>query len=128
MPHDVLNSESYASLTAQAVKLLLDLGAQYRGSNNGDLCAAWTLMVKRGWKSKATLYRAIRELEQKGFIYKTRQGGRHCASLYAITWQPIDECGGKLDVRPTNVALGYWRQGSNPELDSLPQIRGTLAS
>ena len=25
-------------------------------------------------------------------------------NLYAITWQPIDECGGKLDVKPTTNA------------------------
>ena len=126
MPHEVLNSKAYPSLTPAAVKLLLDLGAQYRGTNNGDLCAAWTVMAKRGWRSKATLTRALRELEGKGFICKTRQGGRHRASLYAVTWRPIDECGGKLEVRATRTAPGYWRLGYNPELNPLPHIRTTL--
>ena len=116
MPHDVLNHENFTTLSPRAVKLLIDLGAQYRGTNNGDLCAAWTLMSKRGWKSKGTLYRALQELEAKGFICKTRQGGRHVASLYAISWRAVDECGGKLDVRETSVAPGFWKLGRNPGL------------
>jgi hypothetical protein len=32
----------------------------------------------------------------------------HKCNLYAFTWQPIDECGGKLHVNPTKVASGLW--------------------
>jgi len=127
MPHEILESEFYAALSSPAVKLLLDLGAQYRGTNNGALCAAWTVMGKRGWRSKGTLYRALRELQGKGFICKTRQGGKHRASLYAITWRPIGECSGKLEVPPTRTAPGDWRVGSRSELISLPHMRTTLA-
>ena len=30
-------------------------------------------------------------------------------NLYAITWQPIDECNGKLDANPTTVAPRSFR-------------------
>ncbi len=115
VPHTILEHDNYASLSARAVKLLIDLFAQYRGSNNGDLAAAWKLMQKRGWRSKETLHRAKRELLEKGFIVTTRQGGRHVCSLFAVTWLAIDECGGKLDIAPTRVASGYWKLGHNPD-------------
>ena len=127
VPHAVLESDTYAKLSASAVKLTLDLYGQYKGSNNGDFAMAWSMMSKRGWRSKDTLYRARDDLLDNGIIIKTRQGGKHQCSLYAVTWQPIDECNGKLDCSPTNVAPGYWKHGFVPKLESVPRIRTTLA-
>lgn len=109
LPGVILDSAAYLSLSAHAVKLLLDLGAQYRGSNNGDLSAAWSPMHLRGWKSRDTLGKALKELLESGLIEMTRQGGLHKCSLYALTWQPIDNCGNKLEVSPTRVASNLWR-------------------
>jgi hypothetical protein len=110
MPVAVLDSPAYCGLSFKARALLFDLGAQYRGNNNGDLAAAWSVMKKRGWKSKDTLQRALLELLEVGMIELTRQGGLHCASLYAVTWLSIDECGGKLDVKSTAVPTNLWKQ------------------
>ena len=110
IPLKVIESENYAMLGAWSVKLLIDIGKQYNGFNNGDLNAAWSIFSKQGWHSKGTLYRAIKELIDKGFIELTRQGGKNRCSLYAITWQSIDECGGKLDVRQTRVASNLWKE------------------
>jgi hypothetical protein len=44
IPHAVLESDAYRTLSAHAVKLLFDLAAQYRGKNNGDLSATWRIM------------------------------------------------------------------------------------
>ena len=117
IPHAVLKTRKYASLSAWAVKLLVDVTAQYTSRNNGDLQAAWTCMRERGWKSKGTLERSVRELESVGFILRTRKGGRNKCALFAITWQPIDECLdrrsriSKLDpnIIPGEVAPGTWR-------------------
>jgi hypothetical protein len=109
LPHSILGSREYATLSAKAVKCLLDIFSQFRGSNNGDMGANWKEMSKRGWKSRDTLDRALLELIEAGFILKTRQGGRRKCSLYAVTWLAIDECGGKLDVPPTRVAPNMWR-------------------
>ncbi len=114
IPHAVLEHANYARLRPRAVKLLLDLYVQYRGTNNGDLCAAWSIMKKRGWSSRDQLQKAKRELLDTGWIVLTRQGGRHLACLYAVTFKPIDECNGKLDIRSTRTALGYWKLGFNP--------------
>lgn len=109
LPHAVMASTNYIKLSAHAVKLLTDLGLQYNGKNNGDLCATWSMMKMRGWKSSSTLYKAINELIGYGFICKSRQGGRHKPNLYALTWNNIDDCKGKLDISPTIAPLGTWR-------------------
>ena len=110
MPVEVLDSPRYCGLSFKARALLLDLGAQYRGNNNGDMAAPWSLMKTRGWRSKETLRNALLELLGAGMIELTRQGGLHCPSLYALTWLEINECGGKLDVEATQVASGAWRK------------------
>lgn len=118
VPHELLRSDNYASLSSKAVKCLLDISAQYNGSNNGDLSCTLKLMRKCGWNSNSQLDKAKNELLEKGFIALSRQGGRNKCNLYAITWQPIDDCKGKLDRPATTTSLGYWRDGINPEVTS----------
>ncbi|WNB76773.1 hypothetical protein [Methylomonas koyamae] len=98
-----------AVLSHKAAHLLDNLTAQYNGKNNGDLSAAPKIMELFGWKSRGSIDESLTELLAFGFIEQTRQGGRNQCSLYAITWQPIDECGGKLDVKPTIVASNLWK-------------------
>ena len=118
--HYLTKSEQFAGLSAHAVKLLIDVLNQYHGKNNGDLSPSWTLMQKHGWKSKDTLSKALTELEQKGFLVKTRQGGRHVASLYAVTFWGIDECNNKHGHVVSAAPLNYWREGRNPECAPKP--------
>ena len=109
IPVPVFRSESYRGLSANAVRLLYELRAQYRGRNNGDLCASWTLMKDRGFKSKGTLHRAKIELLQAGIVIVSRKGGRNRAELLALTFEPIDDIA-KLDVSPTKTASNLWRK------------------
>ena len=110
LPHSVLRHENFARLSPRATKLFLDLAANYVGNNNGDFSCAWTQMKKRGWKSRDQLFKAQTELEETGFLTKTRQGGRNKCNLFALTIWPIDECKGKLDVSATSVAPGDWKK------------------
>jgi hypothetical protein len=106
-----LDGNAFLALSPHAVKLLIDLGAQYRGDNNGDLCAAWKVMRARRWRSEATLAKAKRELIDSGLIVETRKGARpNKASLYALTWFALDHCGGKLDIGPGGFAYGAFRE------------------
>lgn len=100
-PRHVTSHPDFISLSPRAIKLLVDIGVQYNGYNNGDLCAAMTLMRKRDWTSNDQRNKALKELQAKGLIILSRQGGRKIASLYALTWRPIDDCKGKIDIRPT---------------------------
>ena len=105
IPRVVMESPNYTNLGGNAIRLLLELACQYKGNNNGDLCPAWTLMNKRGFRSKSTLNKALKELVQSELITLTRQGTKigKVASLYALAWQPIDECRNKHLELPPNI-------------------------
>ena len=107
IPRVVMDHPDYKNLSGNAVKLLNELARQHRGHNNGDLTMAYSLLKDRGFKSKGTIERARDELLNANLIIKTREGrftnpGGMCA-LYALTWQAIDECGGKLEVNSTTT-------------------------
>lgn len=125
LPHKLINTGKYRSLSPHSVKLLVDLGSQYRGFNNGDLCAAWSVMQKFGWRSRSTLFNAKKELLAAGFIMVTRQGGRNRPTLFAITWKNIDDCKGKLDVDATIAPPGGWLD-STDQNNSLTRIASDL--
>ncbi|MFT4255999.1 MAG: hypothetical protein QM599_03440 [Pseudoxanthomonas sp.] len=113
IPHAVQNSENYRACGGSAIKVLLYLVQEYRGNNNGKLAAILS-DHPAGIKSSDTLSRALRKLEQFHLIQKTRQGGKNKASLYALTWHPIDCSGVTLDVPTTKVASGIWKLPAEP--------------
>lgn len=109
LPHCLLASQVYIGLSAHSVKLLIDLLAQFKGFNNGDLCLAWTIMEKRGWKSRDTLDKARKELLGVELIMISSRGDRKRPNLYALTFFAINECGGKLDIKATERPPSTWR-------------------
>ena len=113
IPKDVLSSEAYLSLGGWEVKLLVDIASQFNGKNNGDLTAAYSVMRDRGWNSTGTLNKARKALLDAGLIQETRSGGRHRCTLYAVTWRGIDECKGKLDVKPTIAPSNLFQEFCN---------------
>ena len=108
-PHAVIKTQDYIGLSYKSKALLLDMVLQYNGRNNGDLTVAYSILRKRGWKREATISGAVKELMEANLVIRTREGQfrnphSRCA-LYAITWQPIDDCNGKdLSVNPTTTA------------------------
>jgi hypothetical protein len=127
MRRDVLQSREFAELSAIGVKLLVDLMAQFSGENNGALSPSWTLMKNRGWRSKETLARALRELEDQRWVLLTRPGGRNRAALYSFTFRAVDACGGKHDATPTNRPSDEWRRYAIPILGKT-ESSGTFAA
>lgn len=108
LPHAVMDSEDFQSLSGSALIVLMCLLRQYRGSNNGDLSAEFSRVTLWGIGSKSTLAKALLELQARNLILRTREGrfmkpGGYCA-LYALTWQAIDECDGKIEVAATATA------------------------
>ena len=102
--HRLLDSERYINLPHPAKSLLMDVARQYNGINNGDLCVTLKVMRKRGWNSNSTLRRALKTLLDADLLILTRQGSLNRCSLYALSWLPIDECKGKLEVKPSRTA------------------------
>lgn len=115
LPNHMLRHDNFRRLNAFSNKLILDLGRQYTGSNNGYQCLSWVLMKKDNWNSPSTLDLARRELLHYGFIFLSRQGGRNKPSLYGFTWRKIDEKRNKpLDYGPTNRASHAWKDERPP--------------
>jgi hypothetical protein len=112
-PRDCAAHRNYIDMSAHGKCLLHDLF-------NGDLSATWNQMKERGWKSRDTLNKAQRELETRGWIVRTRQGGKNHPTLFALTFQPIHHCSGKLEVAASVTSLGFWKIGHNPWL--CPQL------
>ena len=110
LPHQCLSHENYTRLSHKAIRLLVDLLYQYNGRNNGDLTAAFSILKKRGWRSKETVRLAILELLHYGWIVLTRRGALdRIPNLYAVTFNSIDECNGKLEVAASNMSRGDWK-------------------
>ena len=86
----LLNSPAYIALDWTARALFTDMRSKLRGSNNGNINAALSELKHRGWRSPATLAKALRQLEAVGLIAKTRKtvgvkfGSKVC-NLYRFT-------------------------------------------
>lgn len=91
LPHDVLESQAYQSLSHPARSLLIEVAMQFNGFNNGKLLLTAKLMKARGWRSADVIGRAKKELLEKGFLHETFKGYRpNRASWYAVTWQNLE--------------------------------------
>jgi len=106
LPRVLWQHPAYCNLSGSAVKLLMDLVCQYKGKNNGDLTNSYSVLKRRGWRSKTTIKKATKELLDAGLILITREGrfmnpGGIC-TLFALSWKPIDECPGK------NLSVKKW--------------------
>lgn len=102
-----MQKERFRTMAPSSIKILLMLGCQYRGNNNGDLSAPFSLAQQWGIGSKTTLAKGLRALEAAELIIRTRDSqfqmsGAKCC-LYALSWHEIDHCDGKLDVSPTTT-------------------------
>ncbi|WP_120993158.1 MarR family transcriptional regulator [Stutzerimonas urumqiensis] len=109
LPKALMAHPDFRELSGSALKVLMLLGSQYNGHNNGDLAATHTMMGAWGGMAKATLAAALRELQERNLIARTRQHNRSRdgarPALFAFTWLPIDECPGKgLEVSATVVS------------------------
>lgn len=95
VPEVVMNHPDYYKLGFSARALLFELALQYRGNNNGKLCAVHSQLKERGWSTDTTLYKNLQQLVDANLIVKTKHSffgaGDRKPSFYALTWQPIDD-------------------------------------
>lgn len=108
VPHVVLNSAAYMTLSGSAVKLLYDITMQYNLRNNGALLASMRHMSeKRGWTSADMLNKARKELIEHNLISLTVQGRLpNKASWFGLTWLALDTLNG------LEVSAQSWPRGS----------------
>ncbi|MEZ5461087.1 hypothetical protein [Dokdonella sp.] len=121
IPLTLIRHLNFRRLSPHSNKLVLDLGTQYTGFNNGYLCCSWSLMKDMGWNSSNTLRAAMLELEHYRIIVRTQQGGLNKPNLFAFTFRKIDEKRGHdLEIRPTLTPSNAWKRDGIPDFQ-LPE-------
>jgi len=107
-PHAVLDSKAFTGASHRAKAMLHEFQRQHNGRNNGHLHACYSWLSERGWLSKEAISKAVEELELRGLIIKTKQGGLNVGpSLYAVTWVQITDFSG-LDIQKKEYWPGAW--------------------
>lgn len=116
IPLSCIRHQTFNHLSPKACKLLFDLGRQFSGFNNGYLCVTPSLLLRQGWKSKASIWEAVAECEYYGLIIKTQQGGKNRPSYYAFTWRRIHKIANRppLDVAATFQPGNDWLNVREP--------------
>lgn len=110
LPKALMKLPDFRHLPYSAFKVLMVLGYQFNGRNNGNLAASHSMLQQWGGMAESTLSKSLKVLQDKNLIVKTRsnykgKAGARCA-LYALTWWPIHECKGKgLELEPTLKAI-----------------------
>ena len=87
LSYTMLQSPAWRSLNGSAVKVFLELRATYNGRNNGELSLSFQRAADLLGMSKSSVARAFKQLEERGFVRKTKEGqwyGR-LAAEYIVT-------------------------------------------
>lgn len=126
LPHQVLDSAAFIGLSAPASRLLLDVGHQYMGSNNGKLLCTLSYLKRRGWNSNDTLARARTELEAARLIQKCREAMKpHRAAWWGICWKPLDY-DPLMDIKPFDFAVNQFLLVENAKSKKNAKCKKTL--
>lgn len=103
LPLRVMIHDAFKTMPIGYQRVLWLLAAQYDGSNNGNLALTRKQARHFGLNNERHRSQGLRELERRGLIEKTRQGGIASGSklptLWALTWHSIQWADGrKLDT------------------------------
>lgn len=105
LSYDMIQSQAWRSLSGPAVKVWLELRARYNGGNNGRLILSLDEGQRLLRLGKATIKRALDELQEKGFLVLTRRGRWY--GRLASTWAVTDK---GVDSMPPTRAWKRWPQ------------------
>ncbi|MBP2229379.1 hypothetical protein J2847_002678 [Azospirillum agricola] len=95
LPHYLLNSPAWRTLTPNAKALLIDVWSRHNGANNGSIAYAVREAAGIGL-SKDQAGRAFRELEERGFLKVRHASTFTLKTREARTWELTAEpCAGQ---------------------------------
>ena len=111
VPRDVFASKDYTGLSVEAKALLLEVMAQYRGDNNGDLTPSFYVIGEAlGW-GKHRHIKAVAEIRATRLIQVTREprkGRDGTPELWALSWFGLDYKP-KMDIVPKDFKRFLYR-------------------
>jgi len=105
LPYGQLKSPAWRSLSGAAVKVWLELHTRYHGGNNGRLTLSHAEAADALGMGKASVQRAYRELQDKGFIALEKEGNWYSrrAHEWRLTTKPMQKAKAK------ETATNDWR-------------------
>lgn len=110
--HWIIDKPEFKALKGSPIKMLIAIGRQYNGFNNGNLMLS---TARDHWRSDDTAQVNITRLIEDGWVVKTRRGGLGIGSdLYAITWWSIDVCKIAHDYPAETTASHSWMKNRTP--------------
>lgn len=128
IPISVLESEAVKTLDHAAFKILVIIASdcwwhpvKMKG-RNGTAAFTESFQKKWGFKGRDTLYRALRELTDRGLLVRTRDGQRirNRFALYGLGWLPITHRDAQLLNQP-EPAPDLWKRWK-PTAISIPKV------
>lgn len=105
LPHAILKSSAWRSLSGPAVKVWLELHTRFNGGNNGKVFLSMNEAAENLGLGKATVQRAFKDLQDKGFLVLEQEGNwyHRRAHEWRLTTKPTQTRSGK------KAATNDWR-------------------
>jgi len=110
LPYEMLHSPAWRSLSGPAVKVWLELRTRFHGANNGRLILSLEEAARLLVLGKATVQRALVELQDKGLVIRTRRGQWY--GRIASTWATTDK---SINGDSPPQAWKVWRAPTTPQ-------------
>ncbi len=109
LPYAMLKSDAWRSLSGPAVKVFMELHTRFNGGNNGALRLSYAEAAEALGLGKATVQRAFRDLQDKGFVVLVRKGNwyHRQAHEWRLTTKPVQKAKG------VDVPSHDWRSWSS---------------
>lgn len=114
LSYQLLQSPAWRGMTGAGVKLYLEIRSRFNGANNGKISLSWDEAARLLHVGKATIQRAIAEIDTRGFAKMTKAGQWHGrqATLWRVTDRP---CDGHLATHDWKA----WRPPQKTEIGSI---------
>lgn len=111
LPYAQLKSAAWRSLSGAAIKVWLELHTRYNGGNNGNVRLSMAEASDALGIGKATVQRAFKELQAKGFLVLVKKGAwyHRQAHEWRLTTKPMQAAKGK------SPATNEWRSWQPPK-------------
>jgi hypothetical protein len=110
LPLALLQHIAVITLTHAAFRVLVLLAAVYNGKNNGAIGITADQAADAGIGSDKTLYRALRDLEQRKLIRQTYPASRipPRPTMWALEWLPVDDTDYSTTTRTASHDYRAW--------------------
>lgn len=111
LTHWMMHTQAWQSLSTVARSAYIELAMRYAGpgSNNGRLPYSLREMAKELNVSKMTARRALRMLQERGFIVETKRGAFSLKERHATEWR-LTEFGCDVTDALATKDFARWRK------------------